>query len=221
MLTLAVDASTSTGSVAVVAGDRVLVEREVAMRGEHAERLMPAVADALRESGATAEQVERIVCGAGPGSFTGLRIAASIAKGLAVGWSVPLLAVPSPLLMIAGAPATADSGRYLAVLDAMRGDVFASCYELHEDGGAVEVAAPALIPRSEVAHMAASHAARVMGPGEPINAVPRARGVARLRCWLAERECRVDMARWEPDYGRHAEAQVRWEAAHGRPLPGG
>jgi tRNA threonylcarbamoyladenosine biosynthesis protein TsaB len=219
MVTLALDAATAAASAAIVMGDRVLAERDVAMRGERSERLMPAVADVLAAAGQSVADVERIVVGAGPGSFTSLRIAASIAKGIALTRRVPLLAVPSLLLMVAGADETRDGGRYLAVLDAMRGDVFVAGYEVRADGGFTELAAPVLIPRSSVAQMAGRLAARCVGPGESLNVGPHARGVARLACWLNDGEHEVDITAWEPDYGRLAEAQVRWEAAHGRTLP--
>ena len=86
---LALDASTYEGSVAVFRDSRLAAERTVAMRGEREERLMPAVADALGAAGAGAADVSAIVCGAGPGSFTSLRIAAAIAKGLAVARASP------------------------------------------------------------------------------------------------------------------------------------
>src|SRR5205814_266277 len=95
MITLALDASTYQGSVAVLEEDRVLVQRTTEMRGRDAERLMPAVDIALKDAGLGIDRIERIVCGGGPGSFTSLRIAASIAKGLAVGRDVPLFSVSS------------------------------------------------------------------------------------------------------------------------------
>src|SRR5262245_4010875 len=102
MTTLAIEAAVSLGSVAVVREARVLAEREVAMRGAaHEERLMPALADALAEARVSPREVQRVVCGSGPGSFTSLRIAASIAKGFAVATGATLVAVPSPLLMLA------------------------------------------------------------------------------------------------------------------------
>lgn len=179
---------------------------------------MPTVAEALEGAGATVSDVGRVVCGAGPGSFTSLRIAASIAKGIASGRSVPLLAVPSLLLIVAGATETADGGRFVAVLDALRGDVFAAAYEVRRDGGFDELAPPSLMPRAEVAERASALSARLIGPHEALQASPHARGVARLASWLDDADA-VDLAAWEPDYGRLAEAQVRWEAAHGRALP--
>jgi tRNA threonylcarbamoyladenosine biosynthesis protein TsaB len=217
MVTLAIDAATYAGSVAVVDGDRVLAQSEVAMRGERAERLMPAVAAALESAATPAEGVTRVVCGSGPGSFTSLRIAASIAKGIAHARGRPLYALPSLLLMVAAAQETRAPGRYLGVLDAMRGDVFAACYEVTADGGIVEVAPAALARTDAVGEIASALHARPIGPGEATVALPRATGVARLSAWLDWLQP-VETSTWEPDYGRLAEAQVRWETAHGRPL---
>jgi hypothetical protein len=61
---------------------------------------------------------------------------------------------------------------------------------------------------------------RVVGPLEPTPLFPHARGVAAmLAACVAEGP--VDLDAWEPSYGRLAEAQVKWEAAHGRPLAAG
>src|SRR4051794_36770667 len=111
--TLALDAATYEGSVAVLLGGEVLAERTVAMRGEREERLMPAVAAALAESGVAPGDLARVVCGEGPGSFTSLRIAASLAKGIAGGVGAPLLAVPSLALVVAGARPALGPGRYV------------------------------------------------------------------------------------------------------------
>jgi tRNA threonylcarbamoyladenosine biosynthesis protein TsaB len=217
-LTLALDAATYTATVAIISGSDVVAVEEVAMRGEHEERLMPAVAAALQAAGVTVRDVHRIVCGAGPGSFTSLRIAAAIAKGIATATGAPLYAVSSLALVVAGSPSAAVPGRYLAVLDAMRGEAYVSGYEVG-DGGAIEEIAPlALVPRAEVEPCAERLGARAIGPGERLVAVPHARGVARLGGRFAE-SGPVSLAEWEPAYGRLAEAQVRWERAHGRPLP--
>jgi tRNA threonylcarbamoyladenosine biosynthesis protein TsaB len=217
VLTLALDAAISTGSVALLDGARVLAERETPMRDAHRERLLPAVASALEDGGASVASLGRIVCGGGPGSFTSLRIAASIAKGFAMARALPLHTVPSLLLTVVGSDASEAGGRFLSVLDAMRGESFAACYEIGDDGDAEELAPPAIAKASELDALAARFGARLIGPGMPIDARPRAAGVARLGRRLA-RESPVELGTWEPLYGRLAEAQVRWEAAHGRPL---
>ena len=143
LVTLAIDAATYHGSVAVLRGAVVAAEREVAMRGEREERLMPAVAEALTAAGAGVGEVGRVVCGGGPGSFTSLRIAAAIAKGIAAARGVPLYEVPSLALIVAGHPL--PMGRYLAVLDAMREEAYVTGYE-RTAAGLREIAPFALIP---------------------------------------------------------------------------
>jgi len=213
-LTLALEAATSTGSVAVLRGREVLATREVAMRGGAEEHLLPAIDAALTEAGATTRDLARIVCGAGPGSFTSLRVSASLAKGIAFAHSLPLYAVPS-LALIAADASLAD-GAYVAILDALRGEVFATAY-LRAGDEVTELAPLRLIHRGELAHEAAALHATVIGAEEHPRTMPRAANVARLRAWLAMPP--VSLASWEPDYGRLAEAQVKWELAHGRPLP--
>jgi tRNA threonylcarbamoyladenosine biosynthesis protein TsaB len=101
VITLALDASTYVGSVCIARGGDVWLARTVAMRDPRSERLMPAVAAALGDAAIGLADVDRIVCGEGPGSFTSLRIAASIAKGLAVAADRPRYAVSSLALMVA------------------------------------------------------------------------------------------------------------------------
>lgn len=223
-VTLALDASTYAGSVAIVAGPRLLAVRDVAMRGERCERLMPAVALALEDAGVGLGDLTRIACGAGPGSFTSLRIAASIAKGLALGSRVPLVAVPSLMLMVAASDAASRPGKYLAVLDAMREEVFAAGFEVVDLPSGVPTIrsiSPLRIARlTDIPSIASALHARPIGPGQAIEAVPHARGTARLDSLLAAAEP-VDLASWEPFYARPAEAQARWEAFHGRSLSSG
>ncbi|MDQ6831730.1 MAG: tRNA (adenosine(37)-N6)-threonylcarbamoyltransferase complex dimerization subunit type 1 TsaB [Gemmatimonadota bacterium] len=216
MLTLALDAATYTGSVALLHGARVLAQRDVAMRGEREERLMPAVDATLREAGVTVRDLRRIVCGEGPGSFTSLRIAGSIAKGVALGLGVPLYAVSSLWLIVAGASPALPAGAYLAGLDAMRGDRYVQRIVVESDGGVRETEDPSLISSAAMAELAMRE--RVVGPGLATDLAPHARG-ATLLDLDAMRP--IDLASWEPRYGRLAEAQVKWEAAHGRPLAAG
>lgn len=212
VLTLALDASTYAGSVAVARGGVVLAQETVAMRDRDEERLLPAVARALAASGASASQVGRVVCGAGPGSFTSLRIAASIAKGMAASRAVPLLAVSSLALIAAEPPRRA--GRCLAVLDALRGECYVAECETDAAGGVLSAGEAMLRPAAWVAEREAA-GERVAGPGRALDVAPHARAVVRVERLIGEA---VDLDAWEPAYGRLAEAQVKWEAAHGRKL---
>jgi tRNA threonylcarbamoyladenosine biosynthesis protein TsaB len=206
MITLALDASTYEGSVAVLDGSRLLGESDAAMRGRDAERLMPAVEAVLTRSGMALSQVDRLVCGAGPGSFTSLRIAGSLAKGLALGAAKPLFAVSSLALVVAAN--VAEKGRYLALLDAIRGEFFAACFEF--DGANVTPIGDAtLVMKSEIDAVASRQHARAVGPDFG-GWKPHARGVSRLEQSIGKP---VNLAEWEPTYGRLPEAQVKLEAA--------
>ncbi len=220
MITLALDASTYRGTVAVLDDDRVLVEGSSAMRGRQNELLMPAIERALHDAGRSLRAVERIVCGAGPGSFTSLRIAASLAKGIAVGRGVPLHAVSSLALIVAGnvSDGPRPARRYLAALDALRGEFYVEEFE-HEAGEVRPVADGAMrrTPADHVADAAAAAGARLVGPEQADAWQPHARGVSLLARVIAE-SGPVDLASWEPLYGRMAEAQVKWETTHGRAL---
>jgi tRNA threonylcarbamoyladenosine biosynthesis protein TsaB len=214
-LTLALDASTYTASVVLVQEDTLVSERTVAMRDPRHERLMPAVADIL--AAVEIRDVARIVCGAGPGSFTSLRIATSIAKGLASASQRPLFGVSSLALMVAGTATPIDEGRWLVLLDAMRGESFAQLFEVSSERRISEASDLRVVREDEIAPMARALKARTMGRGRELDAVPHARGILRLGAHPSLQEA-VDLAAWEPEYGRLAEAQVRWEAAHGRAL---
>lgn len=218
MITLALDASTYRGTVAVLDGSRILVEASAPMRGKDAELLMPAVQQALHDAGQEIGAIQRIICGAGPGSFTSLRIAASIAKGLAVGRGAPLYAVSSLALVVGGNVLDGPRGprRYLASLDALRGESYVAAFE-HDTGAVRRIGEMQVVASERVATLASELDARAVGPDQPEAWEPRARGVALLMDSI-EADGPVDLAGWEPVYGRMAEALVKWEATHGRSL---
>lgn len=221
MIILAIDASTYTGTVAVAADDEILSSVAAPMRGAAEEHLMPSVASAITDAGLQPYSVEQLVCGSGPGSFTSLRIAASIAKGIALGLGRPLHTLSSLALIVAGGASSGrlGPGRYLAAIDALRGEWYAAPYLVQADGAVtpLEEESPRLADARTLSAWAEELEATLVGPGQRVDAMPDAAGVVRLYGMLRGSEP-VDLARWEPAYGRKAEAQVKWEAAHGRPL---
>jgi len=218
VITLVVEASTYAGSAALIVDGAVAAERSVAMRGREHEALMPAVAEVLAEGSVPVARLERIVCGAGPGSFTSLRIAGGIAKGLALATGAPLVPVSSLALLAASRDAIAP-GRYVGAIDALRGEHYVASFvvmddgELRAEGGASLVASPELDAHAR--HLGATLV--VAGQTAAGSAIPHARGAARITK-LIDASRAADLAAWEPAYGRLAEAQVKWEAAHGRSL---
>jgi tRNA threonylcarbamoyladenosine biosynthesis protein TsaB len=213
--TLAIDAATSRGTVALLRGREVLVSREVMMRAEDEERLMPAVAACCDEAGVAPRDLARVVCGAGPGSFTSLRIAASIAKGTVAAVGSELYAVSSLALTVAARAALLPKGKYLSVLDAYRNEFFAQFVEITRAGKIRFDEEFRIVPAAELATVAVDAAARVIGPQQELDAWPRADGVAALFTAVLSAGA-VDLVAWEPNYGRAPEGEVRWDRAHGR-----
>lgn len=215
-ITLALDAAAGPGTIAVLRGVTVVVERTVEMRSATEERFFPAVLAVLDDASVSVRDISRIVAGAGPGSFTALRVVGAIAKGLCEGTRIPLFGVPSLALVAAGDP-SARSGRYVATLDALRGERYAALVTLAADGEVAAHEPLGLIAIAALAARAAALGATCIGPDEEQAAAPHARGVARCAA-LIEAIGPVALDGWEPRYGRLAEAQVKWEAAAGRLL---
>ena len=220
-ITLALEGSTYDGSVALLRGAELLAESSLhdddsaASLTGRGERLLPAVSECLESAGMKAREITRVVCGSGPGRFTSLRIAGSVAKGLATGSGADLYAVSSLLLTVSAA--RAPEGEYLSVLDAMRGDWFAARVTVAPDGSIDEKDAARIISTADLQSISLREPdVRIIGPGQNIDAVPHARGVAPLLARIIAGG-RVDLASWEPDYGRLPEAQVRREAGNLRP----
>lgn len=122
MLILALDASTPLTTVALAQDREILAEVSVSARGA-SEALLSAVHDALDLAGRDLASVERVLAGVGPGTFTGIRIAAATARALSAGTGVTLS--KNSTLAALAAPALSCSEDVLTVLDAKRGQVFA------------------------------------------------------------------------------------------------
>jgi tRNA threonylcarbamoyladenosine biosynthesis protein TsaB len=143
-LLLAVDTSTAEGSVALGKGTEVLGAVRLSAPREHARRLVPAIEELLRAAGLARGDLGGIVVGEGPGSFTGVRIAAATVMGIAAGLDLPVW----PHSTLAGVAATerpeGGSGRrsrtseeigwICSVLDARGTRIYAAWYRVGEGG---------------------------------------------------------------------------------------
>ena len=151
-----------------------------------------------------------------------------------------------PASGMSGAPVAPESSSFVLALDAatvigtaallrgavvhaecevaMRGDLFVSEIVLHADGTVAVDGGVELLPAPAATERSQASAARLVGPGCAIADHPRARGAGRVLQGvqgMAGGALPVVLAAWEPTYGRLAEAQVKWEATHGRTLSGG
>ncbi len=92
---LGIDTSGLLGGVALVRDGKLMAEFRLDARSATSERILPQINHLLEDLGVTAENIKRIGVSIGPGSFTGLRVGLSTAKGLCLGWNVPLMGVSS------------------------------------------------------------------------------------------------------------------------------
>lgn len=125
---LAIDTSTELASVALLYNGR-LASREQGAQRQHAQLLLPMIEELLTSAGIELKQLDGIVFGEGPGSFTGLRIACSIAKGLAYAANLPLYPVSS-LLAIASQENIQEGTAVLSVIDARMNQLYWGYYFL-------------------------------------------------------------------------------------------
>lgn len=148
MKILGLDTATLTSGIAIVDEERgVLAEARHDASGRTAD-LLVAIDDVCKRAGVAPIDLDAVAIGAGPGSFTGLRIGMATAKGIAFAAGKPLWAVSSLAAVawdgvaeIVAAKIPFESGVFVAALDARRGEVYAGCYRstlTFVDGRAVE-----------------------------------------------------------------------------------
>jgi len=134
MKLLALDTASGQCSVALLL-DGQLLGRSTLTAREHAQLLLPMVDALLAEGGVTLRSLDGIAFGCGPGSFTGVRIAASVTQGLAAGAGLPVLPVSDLRALAEGARvAFADAparGCLLACMDARMGELYWGVFDDH------------------------------------------------------------------------------------------
>jgi len=145
---LAIDTSTDFCSVAASRGEALFSRHERAGQRQ-AETILGMVDEVLAEAGIEVAQIQGIAYGAGPGSFTGLRIAAGVTQGLALARGIGVIGVGSLLALSEEAGKDAAGGRVIACLDAHRGEVYHAAYR-RTGAGWEEVSAPGLYPPEAV-----------------------------------------------------------------------
>jgi len=231
---LALDTASDRASVAIgeIGSSQNAVEENLAGARRHAAALLPMIQSLLARSGSGLDALEGVALSDGPGSFTGLRVGASVAKALVHTRRVPLWTAPS--LLVRAAHVAQPGALVLVFANALRGDIYAAAYRFGSDGIRTELVPSVRRPEDIVSwgarpDIVAGEAAPealavleqwsakpVIGPPE---GSPHARRLLDLvGCPGGAREV-PGVWQWEPVYGRPAEAQARWENAHGRPLP--
>jgi tRNA threonylcarbamoyladenosine biosynthesis protein TsaB len=125
---LAIETSTHYGSVALSCGD-VILYREVEMPRQHSVWILPAIEALLAEADLKKTQLNAISFGRGPGSFTGIRLATSIAQVTALAWDIPVIPVSTLQTLAQQALREHQCDQVLAALDARLCQVYWGCYQ--------------------------------------------------------------------------------------------
>ena len=228
---LALETSGQTGSVAIGTTAGVVAAERLPVDVRHAGELMPAVQRLLNAQDWPADSITDVFVSIGPGSFTGLRIAVSVARTLA--WSVGarVVAVPTMHALARNALAADPQPAHVAmIVDAKRSQVCTACYRIEPDRCAEVV--PRVWPSREVPARVARNRWPFWGRASRVTArpsPPRGQSCCPNRCGRAgRRTCSPSAWRWRtatkytpardlvPLYIRRPEMEERWEARQAR-----
>lgn len=135
---LALDTSSMACSVALLQGHDIK-SRQIVLQKQQAKLILGLIDDLLSSSFIKLNQLDAIAFGCGPGSFTGLRIAASVAQGLAFATQLPVIPISSLAVMAQAAFLEAQQTKSLVALDARQGHVYWARYEVMKQTGCVEL----------------------------------------------------------------------------------
>jgi len=198
MKLLAIDTSTEACSAALAVAERIYVREHAATRG-HAELILPMIDELLGEAGIALGELDGIAFARGPGSFTGVRLAASVVQGLAFGASLGVLPVSSLAAAARRAVKLAAATgirpqRVLVCNDARMNEVYSALYELDADDQLIPLgeervtAAAQLLADMESTAGSESTAGRALmiGAGHGFSAYPELAGLAGLQAIYPE-----------------------------------
>lgn len=168
---IALETSTRRLSVALWL-DGKLIERAEDIPNSGSERLLPWVNELLAEAGMRLKDVNGIAFGAGPGGFTGLRLACGVAQGLAFGLDLPVLGVSTlEALAMTAYSRSEEPERIFACLDARMGEVYCAAYLIHENASET-LLAPAAMPPQQVSVASVTYGKGWIGCGEGFVSYP-------------------------------------------------
>ena len=147
---LALDTATESCSAALLCGESLLERSELAPR-RHAELILPMIDSLLNQAGLSRRRIDGIAVGRGPGAFTGVHLAISVAQGLALGLNIPVVPVSSLAALAQDVPADAhNDASILAVIDARMGEIYAGVFRRGTNGLVESVGEESVMRASEL-----------------------------------------------------------------------
>ncbi len=232
MKILAFDSSNQPLTVAVIENEEILTEQIINVKNNHSLQLMPVIDEALKKAKVSIDEVDRIAVASGPGSYTGLRIAVTVAKSLAWSKDIDLVGISS-LKVLAGNSLGDSNKLIIPLFDARRENIYTGLYTRNESNELIQLEADT--------HMAAKEWAKFIARKYPdkeveligtdaknfldcfqeqlenkvqlvlaTQSLPRASVLA----LLARNEQVVDTHRFIPTYLKLAEAEENWLEEH-------
>ena len=133
MISLLLDSSTKVLYVAIVKDEEVLFEKYIEGKNNHAKNIVACINDGLNELNLKVDDLGKIVIGNGPGSYTGVRMAVTVGKMMAVFKDIPLYTISTLKLISSG-----YKGKVLALIDARRGNAFSFVYDYDKNEAILE-----------------------------------------------------------------------------------
>lgn len=162
-LILSIETSGQVCSAALHVDGVLKAAREITIPQSHASRLAPAVQEVMEEAGITPANLDAVAVSSGPGSYTGLRIGTSTAKGLCYASDIPLIAVGS-LEILAYQARPLSSGSWLCpMLDARRMEVYSMLLDDHD--AMVQPVAPVILDHTSFHTILDQHPITFVGEG--------------------------------------------------------
>ena len=161
MRLLAIDTALAACSAAVLntADGGIVANESLPMMRGHAEALMPLIARVMKTSGLAFSELDRIAVTTGPGSFTGLRVGISAARGLGLATKIPTVGVSTLSALAAPYLGVDDKTPVIAVIDARHAHVYLQVF----GPGGRTLLTPRLAPLSEAVRAASDPPARIVG----------------------------------------------------------
>lgn len=166
-LILHIETSTDVCSVCLASDGKVLSKRETAIERSHASVLTVFIEEILNESKGNNKSLDAVAVSMGPGSYTGLRIGVSAAKGICYGANIPLIAISTLEAICTGAlqnfTTMEEDGLLVPVIDARRMEVYLAVYDMQMRK--IEDTSAQIIDQNSFRDLLTSHAIYLFGTG--------------------------------------------------------
>ena len=225
MKILGLDSSGLVASAALVSDGILTADSTIHNKKTHSKTLLPMIAEMLSMAGTEPGELDAVAVSEGPGSFTGLRIGASVAKGLA--WTLKIPIIPVSSLMGLAANVETPGQIVCSIMDARRNQVYTAVYETTETLP-VQLAEPDVIPIEDALARAEQAGEQIvfLGDGVPVfqtqilekignkcrfvtpsRRYQSAASIALLGQYLYEKEAYVQAEQFAPVYLRKSQAE--------------